>query len=85
MKKSRDSRYIGAFEAKTRLAELLRDAENGMTYVIRRRGKDVAQLIPPAPKLGPEAFERLKADCRALRKQIRGKIDAKALIREGRR
>lgn len=85
MKKPRASRYVGAFEAKTRLAELLRDAENGTTYVIRRRGKDVAQLIPPAPRTDAAALERLKTDCRALRKQIRGKIDAKALIREGRR
>ncbi|MDP3541817.1 MAG: type II toxin-antitoxin system Phd/YefM family antitoxin [Elusimicrobiota bacterium] len=47
MKKPRASRYIGSFEAKTRLSELLRDAENGTAYVIRRRGKDVARLLPP--------------------------------------
>ncbi|MEK7384549.1 MAG: type II toxin-antitoxin system Phd/YefM family antitoxin [Elusimicrobiota bacterium] len=85
MKKPRASRYIGSFEAKTRLAELLRDAENGTAYVIRRRGKDVARLIPPGDKPDAESISRLKADLRALRGQIRGGFDIKALVREGRR
>lgn len=38
---------VSAFEAKTRLSELLRETEAGRSFVIRRRGKDVAQLIPP--------------------------------------
>jgi len=85
MKKPRSSRYIGSFEAKTRLAELLRDAENGTAYVIRRRGKDVAQLIPPGDKTDEASFARLKDDLRELRGQIRGEFDIKALVREGRR
>jgi len=85
MKKSKAGRYIGSFEAKTRLAELLRDAENGTAYVIRRRGKDVARLMPPGDKTDAESLSQLKADLRALRGQIRGGIDIKALVREGRR
>lgn len=85
MKKPRASRYIGSFEAKTRLAELLRDAENGAAYVIRRRGKDVAQLIPPGGKADGESLARLRADLRALRGQLRGGFNVKALVREGRR
>lgn len=37
---------VGAFEAKTHLAELLRRAENGEVVVITRRGKPVARLMP---------------------------------------
>lgn len=48
MNKKTDSevREIGAFDAKTHLAELLRQVEAGRAYVITRRGKPVAQLIP---------------------------------------
>ena len=38
---------IGAFEAKTRLSELLRQTERGRSFVILRRGKAVARLVPP--------------------------------------
>lgn len=37
---------IGAFEAKTRLSELLRETQRGKSFVIRRRGKAVARLVP---------------------------------------
>ncbi len=39
---------IGAFEAKTRLSELLRETESGCSFVIHRRGRPVARLVPPA-------------------------------------
>ena len=37
---------VTAFEAKTRLSELLRETERGRSFVIRRRGKPVARLVP---------------------------------------
>jgi prevent-host-death family protein len=37
---------IGAFEAKTRLSELLEQVSRGRTFVITRRGKPVAELRP---------------------------------------
>ena len=41
---------IGAFDAKTRLSELLdRVHETGAVYVITKRGVPVAELRPPAP------------------------------------
>ena len=40
---------IGAFEAKTQLARLLRDAGGGKTFIITRRGKPVAELCPLKP------------------------------------
>ena len=42
---------VGAFEAKTKLAELLDRVEQGEEIVITRRGKPVARMLRPvAPK-----------------------------------
>ena len=49
---------VGAFEAKTKLAELLDKVEAGETVTITRRGKAVAQLV--AVKSGDEQA-RLRA------------------------
>lgn len=43
-----DSEDIGAFEAKTRLSELLEKVSRGHVYRITRRGKPVAELRPVA-------------------------------------
>jgi prevent-host-death family protein len=40
------SSEIGAFEAKTRLSELLEEVRRGRTFVITRRGRPVAELRP---------------------------------------
>lgn len=39
---------IGAFDAKTRLSELLDRVEHGAVYVITKRGRPVAELRPPS-------------------------------------
>ncbi len=49
---------IGAFEAKTHLPRLLREAEAGKRFVITQRGRPVAELIP----LAPERKERCRGD-----------------------
>ena len=41
-----DITEIGAFEAKTRLSELLEEVSKGRTYRITRRGKPIAELRP---------------------------------------
>ena len=40
-------REVRITEAKARLAELLRDVEDGETFAITRRGRTVAHLVPP--------------------------------------
>jgi len=37
---------IGAFDAKTRLSELLARAESGESFVITKHGRPVAWLVP---------------------------------------
>jgi len=76
---------IGAFEAKTRLSELLRETQRGKSFVIRRRGKAVARLVPPADE--SEAVDRSKilAEFREIRKRIPGRVKVRKLVEEGRR
>jgi prevent-host-death family protein len=39
---------IGAYDAKTKLPELLREVQNGKRFTITHRGKPVADLVPCA-------------------------------------
>ncbi len=39
---------VGAFEAKTHLSRILREAQAGKRFVITRRGKPVAEIHPPS-------------------------------------
>jgi prevent-host-death family protein len=52
-----DMEDIGAFEAKTRLSELLENVSRGHVYRITRRGKPVAELRPvSAERAGRPTF-----------------------------
>jgi prevent-host-death family protein len=52
---------IGAFEAKTKLSELLDRVERGEEIVITRHGKPAARLVPPVEAQAPRA-KRATAD-----------------------
>jgi prevent-host-death family protein len=56
---------VGAFEAKTKLAELLDKVEGGETITITRHGKPVAKLVPAS------ADEAERARKRALIEEIK--------------
>jgi prevent-host-death family protein len=76
---------IGAYEAKTKLPELLREVQAGKRFTITNRGKPVAELGPPSVQ--PRADARAAIDAfQAYRKAnpLRGKVNIKALIEEGR-
>jgi prevent-host-death family protein len=55
---------VGAFEAKTHLAQLLERVERGEEITITRRGKAVARLVPVTAAHDPDAalatFRRLR-------------------------
>lgn len=75
---------IGAFEAKTRLGDLLDRVEHGEAITITRRGRPVARLVPVAQD-GADA-RRAAAELRDLRRGNRlDGLDWKALRDEGRR
>jgi len=54
---------IGAFDAKTRLSEILRKVEQGERFTITKRGKAVANLVPSEQR----DQRRVKAAVEALR------------------
>ncbi|MPY89051.1 MAG: type II toxin-antitoxin system prevent-host-death family antitoxin [Luteitalea sp.] len=61
---------IGAFEAKTRLSELLDRVDKGEVYVITKRGRPVAELRPATRRA------RLQFGCDAGRITIREDFEA---------
>ena len=76
---------IGAYEAKTKLPELLRQVQAGKQFTITNRGKAIADLIPSeslvakAPAAAIDKFLAFKK-----LNPVRAKINIKALIEEGR-
>jgi len=76
---------IGAYEAKTKLPELLRKVQDGMRFVITNRGKPVAELGPPSARERADAKAAIEA-FQAFRRAhpVGKKIDIRSLIEEGR-
>ena len=80
------AQFIGAFEAKTNFSRIIEKAEQGENFVVTRRGKPVAEIIPF--KKEPEmTWEEALAGLKELRKKFRGKpgsFDVREAIEEGR-
>lgn len=79
-------REVGAFEAKSKLGQLLDWVEAGEEIIITRRGKVVAKLVPP--RSGRANEEQARAAVRRIREMRHGvtlgDIRIKDLIAEGR-
>ena len=76
---------IGAYEAKTRLPELLRQVKEGKRFTITNRGEAVADLVPSEdakPGNPRGAIAKFHAFMRA--NPIKGRANVRALIQEGR-
>ena len=76
---------VNAFEAKTKLSELLRETEQGGSFVIYRRGKEVARLVPPAKEKDQVDLKEVLSSFREIRERIPGRVSIRELIEEGRR
>ncbi len=76
---------MNAFDAKTRLSELLRGTEQGVSYIILRRGKEVARLIPPLKENKRVKYRELVASFQEIRHHVKGKGNIRELVEEGRR
>jgi prevent-host-death family protein len=78
-------REFGAFEAKNKLGQLLDLVEAGEEIVITRRGKAVARLVSPRPRVDPERARKAAAAIRAMSRGVTlGGLDPKDLVAEGR-
>jgi prevent-host-death family protein len=79
-------REVGAFEAKSKLGQLLDWVEAGEEVIITRRGKVVAKLVPPHS--GRVDEERARAAVVRIREMRRGvtlgDVRIRDLIAEGR-
>lgn len=47
------TREVGIFETKTHLSEIIQEVEQGIRFVITRRGRAVAELRPLKPEKLP--------------------------------
>lgn len=83
--KENTMRSVGAYEAKTHLAELLNRVTKGETITITRHGHPVAVLAPPA-KRNTRSVAEVIAELREFGKKhrLRG-ASIRKLIDEGRR
>ena len=81
------AQQIGAFEAKTHFSQIIEKAERGEDFVITRRGKPVAKIIPF--KQEPEmTFKEAVEELKEMRKLYRGKpgsFNIRKAIEEGRK
>ncbi len=76
---------IGAYEAKTRLPELLRAVKAGQRFTITNRGQAIADLVPSEdtgagdPRAAIERFQKfMQAN------PVKGRVNIRKLIAEGR-
>jgi len=74
---------VSAFDAKTHLSELIRKVEEGQSFTITRRGAPVAHLEPV--QQGGNEVHALLAGFRDVRQRIKGNVDIRELIDEGRK
>lgn len=76
---------VSAFDAKTHLAQLIRDAEAGQSVLIVRHGKPVARLEPVGAAEGARDLAGLAGEFRSLRRRTKRGASVRELIDEGRR
>ena len=77
---------IGAFEAKTHLAELLDRVARGERITITRHGIPAAVLVPVGEAAAKLSHEEIVERMRPLRKRVkRGKMRVRDMVDEGRR
>ena len=80
------AQLIGAFEAKTHFSQIIEKAERGEDFIITRRGKPVAKIIPFERKeemTFKEAVEQL-IGMRKLYRGEPGSFNIREAIEEGR-
>lgn len=79
---------VGTFEAKTHLTRILDEVARGSEYVVTKRGKPVARIVPAKPVTKKMEKARLVEEMLALRNAAHARLSTKQireLIDEGRR
>ena len=81
------SQQIGSYEAKTHFSQIIEKVENGADFIITKRGKPVAKIIPFEQEKKMTRKEAIQA-LREMRKLYRGKpgdFNIREAIEEGRK
>jgi len=83
---SSTGKTVGTFEAKTKLAEILKRVENGERITITRRGIPIAEIVPAAKGRNTDARREAVAALLEFRKnrKLRGHCLSQ-MVEEGRR
>ena len=78
--------FVGAFDAKTNLAELLDRVSRGEKITITRHGVPAAMLVPVGETSAKMTHKEIVEGMRKLRKRIKpGKMNVRQMVEEGRR
>jgi len=78
-------RKVSVFETKIKLSELLRETEQGGSFIIYGRGKEVGQLVPPAKEQPAVDLKQVLSSFREIRERIPGKVSIRHFVKKGRR
>ena len=77
---------IGAFEAKTKLSELLDRVSNGETIMITKHGQPVAKLVPPGNESNrPMTTEEIIEGFRKIRERVKPGPSLQEILKESKR
>lgn len=80
-----NNKHIGSFVAKTHLSSLIDDVQKGEEYIITKRGKPVAKLIPYRDHEDDIKINDIILQFDIIRNSIKGKVNIKDYITEGRK
>lgn len=76
---------VSVYDGKARFSELVGRAESGHSTVITKRGRVVAKIVPARAPRWDRAAVLDEAEAFRKRVRIKGRIDFRKLIEEGRR
>ena len=78
--------FVGAFDAKTHLADLLDRVSRGEKITITRHGVPAAMLVPVEGTRARMTHQEIVEGMRKLRQRIKsGKLSVRQMVEEGRR
>jgi prevent-host-death family protein len=76
---------VSVYDGKARFSQLVERAESGHSTVITKRGRVVAKIVPAQAPRWDRASVLDEAEAFRKRVKVKGTIDLRALIEEGRR
>jgi len=81
------SEHIGTFEAKTHFSQIIEKVANGADFIITKRGKPVAKIIPYEQEKQMTRKEAIEAlmETRKRYRGVPGDFNVREAIEEGRR